>query len=94
MVERIGLTQDFPTRDLDHVLRDIAVRREGISKTVDRLGGRVDEALDWRIHIARHPYVVFVAAAGVGFRMSGLLTPRSSSQTRLGYAQPNACGGC
>ena len=84
MVEPIGLTQEegFPKRDLDHVLRDIAVKREGISKTVERLGDRIDEALDWRIHVARHPYVALVAAAGVGFWMSRLLTPRSTPARR------------
>jgi hypothetical protein len=84
MVERICLTQEegFPKRDLDHVLRDIAVKQAGIAKTVERLGGRIDEAFDWRIQAARHPYVAVAAAAGVGFWMSGLLKPSSTPARR------------
>jgi hypothetical protein len=74
MVERIRLTSErgFPRRSLDQLLRDIAVNREGISKTVERLGVRIDETLDWRIHVARHPYLALSAAAGLGLWLSGL----------------------
>ena len=84
MVERIGLTseEEFPERSPDQILRDMAVKREAISKTVEHLGHRIDETLDWRIHVARHPYVALAAAAGVGFWMSGLLKPRSTPARR------------
>jgi ElaB/YqjD/DUF883 family membrane-anchored ribosome-binding protein len=84
MTERIRLTREegFPTRDLEQVLRDIAVKREGISRTVEGLGHRIEDALDWKIQTARHPYVALAAATGVGFWMSGLLTPRSTPASR------------
>jgi hypothetical protein len=84
MVERIGLTseEEFPERSPDQILRDIAVKREAISKTVERLGDRIDEMLDWRIQAARHPYVALAVAAGVGFWISGLLKPRSTPARR------------
>jgi hypothetical protein len=84
MVERIGLTSEdgFPKREIDHVLHDMAVKREGISQTVDRLGDRIDEAFDWRIQVARHPYVAIAAAAGVGFLVSRLLKPKPTPAMR------------
>lgn len=84
MTERIRPTplEGSPTRDLDHVLRDIVVKREAVSHTVERLGTRIDETLDWRIQTARHPYVAFAAAAGVGFWMSGLFTPKATPVRR------------
>jgi hypothetical protein len=84
MVERIGLTseEEFPERSPDQILRDIAVKREAISTTVEHLGHRIDETLDWRIHVARHPYIALAVAAGVGFWMSGLLKPRSTPARR------------
>jgi hypothetical protein len=85
MLERIGLTseEEFPKRSPDQIRRDIAVKRAGISKTVERLGDRIDEAFDWRIQAARYPYVALAAAAGVGFWMSGLLKPRSTPARRV-----------
>lgn len=84
MVDRIGLTskEAFRERSPDQILRDIAVNRDEISKTVARIGTRLTELLDWRIQVARHPYVAVAAAAGVGFWMSGLLQPRSTPARR------------
>jgi len=85
MVERIGLTieDEFPERSPDQILRDIAVKREGISKTVERLGDRIDETLDWRTHIARHPYVALAAAAGFGLWLSGRFKPGLTPARRV-----------
>jgi hypothetical protein len=61
----------------------MAVKREGISKTVERLGDRIHETFDWRIHVARHPYVALAAAAGVGLWVSGLFKPSRTLTGRV-----------
>lgn len=72
MVERIGLTREEESRERspEQILHDIAVKREGISKTVERLADRMHDTFDWRVQVARHPYVALAAAAGVGLWLS------------------------
>lgn len=84
MVERIGLTnQEFPERSSDQILRDIALNREAISKTADHLGHRIEDALDWRSHVARHPYVAVAVAAGFGMWCSRFFRPRVTPAGRV-----------
>ena len=59
-------------RSAEEIRQDIAARRESISETVDRLGDRLHETLDWREYVAEYPYVALGIAAGVGFIVAGI----------------------
>ncbi|HEX5734173.1 MAG TPA: DUF3618 domain-containing protein [Blastocatellia bacterium] len=59
-------------RSAEEIRQDIAARRESISETVDRLGDRIHETLDWREYVAEYPYVALGLAAGVGFLIAGI----------------------
>jgi len=59
-------------RSAEEIRLDIAARRESISETVDRLGDRIHETLDWREYVAEYPYVALGLAAGLGFLVAGI----------------------
>ena len=59
-------------RSAEEIRQDIAARRESISETVDRLGDRIHETLDWREYVAEYPYVALGLAAGLGFLVAGI----------------------
>jgi ElaB/YqjD/DUF883 family membrane-anchored ribosome-binding protein len=58
-------------RSTDEIRQDIAARRETITETVDKLGERIHETLDWKQYVADHPLVALGLAAGVGFLVAG-----------------------
>ncbi|HJQ70894.1 MAG TPA: hypothetical protein VKA70_18105 [Blastocatellia bacterium] len=64
--------EDTFERSAEEIRQDIAARRESISDTVDRLGDRIHETLDWREYIAEYPYVALGVAAGLGFLVAGI----------------------
>ena len=70
-------------RSAREIREDIAAKRESISETVDRLGERIHERLDWRSYVADYPYVALGAAAGAGFLLSGLFKRRPSPRERI-----------
>ena len=70
-------------RSAREIRQDIAAKREAISETVDRLGERINESLDWRSYVVEHPYVTIGVAAGAGFLLSGLFKPRPSPRDRI-----------
>jgi hypothetical protein len=59
-------------RSAEEIRQDIAARRESISETVDRLGDRIHETLDWREYVVEYPYIALGLAAGVGFLVAGI----------------------
>ena len=59
-------------RSAEEIRQDIAARRETISETVDRLGDRIHETLDWREYVVEYPYVALGLAAGLGFIVAGI----------------------
>ncbi len=44
-----------PERSAEEIRQDIAAKRESISETVDRLGERIQETLDWREYVVEYP---------------------------------------
>jgi len=64
--------EDIPERSAEEIRLDIAARRESISETVDKLGDRIHETLDWREYLAEYPYVALGLAAGLGFWVAGI----------------------
>lgn len=65
-------TEETVERSAEAIRQDIAARRESISETVDRLGDRIHETLDWREYVGEYPYVALGIAAGLGFLVSGI----------------------
>ena len=43
--------------------------RDEISSTIGALRGLVDESLDWRSWVRRHPFGALAAASLIGFRL-------------------------
>jgi ElaB/YqjD/DUF883 family membrane-anchored ribosome-binding protein len=72
-----------PERSAREIRQDIAAKRESISETVDKLGERIQETLDWREYVAEYPYVALGAAAGLGFLVSAIFKPRPTPQERI-----------
>lgn len=80
------LRDDSPERSAEDIRQDIAAKRETISETVDKLGERIQETLDWREYIAQYPFIALGAAAGVGCLLSGFFKSRPSPQERISDA--------
>lgn len=78
MAERNEVGQDAE-RSSERIRQDIVAKRETISGTVDRLGERINEKLDWRGYVRRYPYAVLGTAAGVAFVASALILRRRRS---------------
>ena len=78
---RMGDEED--NRSAEAIRQDIATKRESISETVDKLGERIQETLDWREYIAEYPVVAIGLAAGVGFLVSGIFKYRPTPQERI-----------
>jgi hypothetical protein len=82
MAERNDLNRS-QNRSAEAIRQDIAARRESISDTVDRLGTRIQEKLDWHQWVNEYPYVAIGAAAGLGFLLSGLVKTLRSPTDRI-----------
>lgn len=74
---------DEDTRSAEAIRQDIAAKRDTISETVDKLGDRIHETLDWREYIGDYPMVAIGVAAGVGFLVSGIFKHRPTPQERI-----------
>jgi hypothetical protein len=74
---------DDVNRSAEAIRQDIAAKRETISETVDKLGDRIHESLDWREYIADYPVVAIGVAAGIGFLISGIFKHRPTPQERI-----------
>ncbi len=68
-------------RSPEEIRKTIEATRESISETVDKLGDRLQETLDWRAYIRRRPYLAIGAAAGLGLLFSAML-PRARRRSR------------
>lgn len=70
-------------RSTDEIRQDIAARRETITETVDKLGERIHETLDWKQYVADYPLVALGLAAGVGFLVAGFFKRQPSPGERI-----------
>ena len=75
--------EEAPDRSTDAIRQDIAAKRESISETVDKLGDRIQETLDWREYIAEYPAVAIGLAAGAGFLVAGIFKRRPTPRDRI-----------
>jgi hypothetical protein len=77
------IQDDLPARSAEAIRHDIAVKRESISETVDKLGERISETFDWREYVAEYPAVVLGLAAGAGFLIAGIFRRRPTPRERI-----------
>jgi hypothetical protein len=76
-------SQSSTGRNTNVIRQDIAQGGENISQTVEQLGQRIQEKLDWREYIKASPYLTLGIAAGLGCLASGLLRKRTTPTERL-----------
>ena len=66
-------------RSTEDIRHDIAIKEENISRTVEQIGERITEKLDWRGYVRGSPYWALGAAAGLGYLVSGMFRTRTST---------------
>jgi ElaB/YqjD/DUF883 family membrane-anchored ribosome-binding protein len=70
-------------RSTEDIRHDIAKGEEGISRTVEEIGERIKEKLNWREYVKGSPYVALGAAAGLGYLASGMFIRRATPTERI-----------
>lgn len=78
-----GSGQADTGRSTNVIRQDIAQGGANISQTVEQLGQRIQEKLDWREYVKASPYLTLGAAAGLGYLAWGLLRKRTTPTERL-----------
>jgi ElaB/YqjD/DUF883 family membrane-anchored ribosome-binding protein len=74
---------ETPERSAEAIRQDIAAKRDSISETVDKLGERIQESLDWREYISKYPMLALGLAAGAGFLIAGLFKRQPTPRERI-----------
>ena len=70
-------------RSTEDIRQDIAKKEENISRTVEQIGERITEKLDWRGYVKDSPYWALGAAAGLGYLASGMFRTRTTPMERI-----------
>jgi ElaB/YqjD/DUF883 family membrane-anchored ribosome-binding protein len=70
-------------RSTEEIRRDIAKKEENLSRTVEQIGERIQEKLDWRGYVKDSPYWTLGAAAGLGILASGMFRTRTTGMERI-----------
>jgi hypothetical protein len=70
-------------RSTDDIRQDIAKEKENISQTVDQIGERIKEKMDWRGYVKDSPYWALGAAAGLGYLASRMFIRRTTPMERI-----------
>ena len=70
-------------RSTDDIRRDIAKKEENLSRTVEQIGERIQEKLDWREYVKDSPYWALGAVVGLGFLASGMFRTRTTAVERI-----------
>ncbi|GAK56211.1 hypothetical protein U27_03173 [Candidatus Vecturithrix granuli] len=86
MAEREYLTNEKEAdveRSSENILQDIAEGKENLSQTVDQIGERIKEKLDWREYVKDSPYWAIGAAAGLGYLASRAFPTRTTPMERI-----------
>jgi hypothetical protein len=76
-------SQSGTGRSTSVIRQNIAQGGENISQTVEQLGQRIQEKLDWREYVKNSPYLTLGIAASLGCLASGLLRKRTTPTERL-----------
>lgn len=70
-------------RSTEDIRQDIAKKEENISQTVEEIGERIKEKLDWRGYVKDSPYWAIGAAAGLGYLASWMFITRTTPIERI-----------
>ena len=70
-------------RSTEDIHRDIAKKEENISQTVEQIGERIKEIVDWRGYVKDYPYWALGAAAGLGYLASRMFITRTAPMERI-----------
>jgi len=70
-------------RSSEDIRQDIAKEKENISRTVEQIGDRINEKLDWRGYVKDSPYWALGAAAGLGYLASRIFIKRTTPVERI-----------
>jgi ElaB/YqjD/DUF883 family membrane-anchored ribosome-binding protein len=70
-------------RSTEDIRQDIAKGEEDLSQTVEQIGERIKEKLDWREYVKDSPYWALGAAAGLGYLASGMFRKRTTPMERI-----------
>ena len=70
-------------RSAEDIRQDIAKEKENISQTVEQIGGRIKEKLDWRGYVKDSPYWALGAAAGLAYLASRMFIRRATPMERI-----------
>jgi ElaB/YqjD/DUF883 family membrane-anchored ribosome-binding protein len=70
-------------RSTEVIRQDIVKGAEIISQTVEQIGERIQEKLDWRGYVKDYPYWAMGVAAGLGYLISGLFQTRTTPRERI-----------
>lgn len=75
--------KDDGHRNADKIRQDIAQAEQEMSQTVEQIGDRIKEKLDWQEYVRDSPYLALGIAAGLGYLASGMFIKKRSSMDRL-----------
>lgn len=70
-------------RSIEDIRHDIERTRQNISGTVDSLGAKLHEQLDWREYIRRKPFVAIGVGVGAGLVISRMIVARPKPPATL-----------
>lgn len=70
-------------RTSKEIKQDLAAKGEQFSRTVEQLGERIEEKMDWRSQVKKTPFWAVTAATGLGFLAAGLVRRRTTPMDRL-----------
>lgn len=85
MEKKIENTSKFvhDERSSKEIQQDLAARGEQFSRTIEQLGERIEEKLDWRGYMRKSPFWALGTATGLGFLAAGMVRRRSTPVERL-----------
>ena len=70
-------------RSTEDIRQDITKEEQNLSQTVEQIGERIKEKLDWRAYVKDSPYWALGAAAGLGYLASGMFITRTTPMERI-----------
>ena len=70
-------------RNSDKIRQDIAQAEQEMSQTVEEIGDRIKEKLDWQEYVKETPYLALGVAAGLGYLAAGMFINKRTPMDRL-----------
>jgi hypothetical protein len=70
-------------RSAEDIRHNIAEEKENISSTINQIGERIQEKMNWRGYVEDSPYWALAAAVGLGYLASQLFIKRSTPAERI-----------